>query len=273
GRARAGAVRTHDAGGDRGAHAGAGARARHRRLLDPDESRGRAGRRDPAVEGQGGRARHQRRGVHAYEPCRARCAARGARAVRRSAPVEPVRPRARAAALDAGRCRGGHGDGVRGRELSAGTRGPGRLSPGPPWHLTGGAGGRRPSCGRSTPMAWTGYWSRRAPTSATSPASPGRPRWWPWRAAKDVGEVTASRAAALLAGEALRGTLAQVHAGMTELAIAGLLEGALRQLGSEGHPFATIVASGPRSALPHARSSGRVVAMGEWLLLDLGAQG
>src|SRR5207302_1239356 len=49
-------------------------------------------------------------------------------------------------------------------------------------------------------------------------------------------------------------------------------EGALRRLGSEGHPFATIVASGPRSALPHARSSTRVVAVGEWLLLDFGAQ-
>src|SRR5881392_1887403 len=59
---------------------------------------------------------------------------------------------------------------------------------------------------------------------------------------------------------------------MTELAIAGLLEGALRQLGSEGHPFPTIVASGPRSALPHARSSRRIVATGEWLLLDFGAQ-
>jgi len=59
---------------------------------------------------------------------------------------------------------------------------------------------------------------------------------------------------------------------MTELAIAGVLEGALRRLGSEGHPFATIVASGPRSALPHARSSRRTVAAGEWLLLDFGAQ-
>src|SRR2546423_1452932 len=92
------------------------------------------------------------------------------------------------------------------------------------------------------------------------------------RAAKDEGEVAAIRGAALLAGEALRRTLAQVRPGMTELAIAGLLEGALRQLGSEGHPFSTIVASGPRSALPHARSSRRVVAMGEWLLLDFGAQ-
>jgi len=92
------------------------------------------------------------------------------------------------------------------------------------------------------------------------------------RVAKDAGEVAAIRSAAQLAGEALRLTLAQVQPGMTELAIAGALEGALRRLGSEGHPFATIVASGPRSALPHARSSPRAVAAGEWLLLDFGAQ-
>jgi len=104
-------------------------------------------------------------------------------------------------------------------------------------------------------------------------------RWMPTtelverlRAAKDDGEVAAIRSAALLAGEALSHTLAQVRPGMTELAIAGMLEGALRGLGSEGHPFATIVASGPRSALPHARSSRRAVAAGEWLLLDFGAQ-
>jgi len=92
------------------------------------------------------------------------------------------------------------------------------------------------------------------------------------RAAKDDGEVAAIRSAAVLAGEALRETFTQVRPGMTELAIAGVLEGTLRRLGSEGHPFATIVASGPRSALPHARSSRRAVAAGEWLLLDFGAQ-
>ncbi len=92
------------------------------------------------------------------------------------------------------------------------------------------------------------------------------------RAAKDADEVAAIRSAALLAGDALRQTLVQVRPGMTELAIAGTLEGTLRRLGSEGHPFATIVASGPRSALPHARSSGRPVAAGEWLLLYFGAQ-
>jgi Xaa-Pro aminopeptidase len=92
------------------------------------------------------------------------------------------------------------------------------------------------------------------------------------RAAKDAGEVAAIRSAALLAGEALGCTLREVRPGLSELAIAGSLECALRRLGSEGHPFAAIVASGPRSALPHARSSKRVVEAGEWLLLDFGAQ-
>lgn len=91
------------------------------------------------------------------------------------------------------------------------------------------------------------------------------------RVRKDAGEVAAIRAAAALAIAALRDTLAQVHPGQTELEIAGMLEGALRRHGSEGHPFPTIVASGPRSALPHAHSSTRTVAPGEWLLLDFGA--
>src|SRR6266567_4539399 len=79
------------------------------------------------------------------------------------------------------------------------------------------------------------------------------------RAAKGPGEVAAIRSAAELAGAALRDTLPQVRVGMTELEVAGVLEGALRRLGSEGHPFSTIVASGPRTALPHGRE-GRVAA-------------
>ena len=108
----------------------------------------------------------------------------------------------------------------------------------------------------------------------------GKPwRWKPTtelverlRVRKDAGEVAAIKSAAVLAGEALAGTLRHVRPGLTELEIAGLLEGALRRLGSEGHPFPTIVASGPRTALPHARSSRRTVAAGDWLLLDFGAQ-
>jgi len=93
------------------------------------------------------------------------------------------------------------------------------------------------------------------------------------RVRKDPGEVAAIRAAATLATTALRDTLAggDIRPGLTELEIAGRLEGALRRHGSEAHPFPTIVASGPRSALPHAHTSARTVAAGEWLLLDFGA--
>jgi Xaa-Pro aminopeptidase len=91
------------------------------------------------------------------------------------------------------------------------------------------------------------------------------------RARKDPDEVGAIRAAAALACEACHRTLAEVRPGLTELEITAVLEGHLRRLGSEGHPFPTIVASGPRSALPHARSSTRPVGAGEWLLMDFGA--
>ena len=92
------------------------------------------------------------------------------------------------------------------------------------------------------------------------------------RAAKSPEEVAAIRQAAVLAQEALAEVLVGVRAGQTEIEIGASLEGALRRRGSEWHPFPTIVASGERSALPHARTSERVVGVGELLLLDFGAQ-
>ena len=91
------------------------------------------------------------------------------------------------------------------------------------------------------------------------------------RVRKDAGEIAAIRSAAELAAEALREALASVRAGQTEREIAAQLEGALRRRGSEAYPFPTIVASGPRTALPHAQTSSRSVAAGDWLLLDFGA--
>jgi Xaa-Pro aminopeptidase len=92
------------------------------------------------------------------------------------------------------------------------------------------------------------------------------------RARKDPGEVAAIRSAATLAQDALAEVLPGVCVGQTEREIGAALEGALRRRGSEWHPFPTIVASGPRAALPHAHTSGRVVERGDWLLLDFGAQ-
>ncbi len=92
------------------------------------------------------------------------------------------------------------------------------------------------------------------------------------RESKDENEVALITEAAGMATRALSATLQQVKVGLTELKVAGILEKALRDEGSEAHPFETIVASGPRSALPHARASGRVIESGDLLLLDFGAE-
>ena len=105
---------------------------------------------------------------------------------------------------------------------------------------------------------------------------------WQWRPTvdlvetlrerKDSGELAWIEAANGIATRALERTIPQVRAGMAELEIAGVLEKALRDEGSEGFPFPSIVASGPRSALPHARSSSRQIEKGDFLLLDFGAE-
>ncbi len=92
------------------------------------------------------------------------------------------------------------------------------------------------------------------------------------RVIKDAGEVAAIRAAAEMAQAALAELLPTVRVGETEREIAARLELALRRRGSEWHPFQTIVAAGPRSALPHARATARPVGRGEWLLIDFGAE-
>src|SRR5438034_8179917 len=65
-------------------------------------------------------------------PPRTARAARGARAVRGGASLEHLRAGAGAAPLGARGRRRRAGGGLRRRELSPGTRGSGRLSPGPP---------------------------------------------------------------------------------------------------------------------------------------------
>lgn len=91
------------------------------------------------------------------------------------------------------------------------------------------------------------------------------------REVKAPEEVAAIREAGRVATQALHATAALVRAGQSELEVAALLEGALRRGGSEWYAFPTIIASGPRSALPHARTSRRVIEAGDLLLLDFGA--
>src|SRR4029077_3497195 len=85
-------------------------------------------------------------------------------------------------------------------------------------------------------------------------------------------EVTLIKHAGVIAIRALTKTIKAIKPGLTELNVAGILEHALRDEGSEEFPFSAIAASGPRAALPHARASSRVIERGDLLLLDFGAQ-
>jgi Xaa-Pro aminopeptidase len=105
---------------------------------------------------------------------------------------------------------------------------------------------------------------------------------WQWRPTvdlvevlrerKDGDELARIREAVAAAERALGLTLDRVVSGMTELEIAGVLESSLRQAGSEGSAFPSIVASGPNAALPHARPTTRRLRSGDLLLIDFGAR-
>lgn len=91
------------------------------------------------------------------------------------------------------------------------------------------------------------------------------------RERKDAGEVAQILLAIGIAERSLASALQQIRVGQTEMQVAGTLEHHLRDEGSEDFPFPSIVASGPRSALPHARTSERRLVDGDFLLLDFGA--
>lgn len=89
---------------------------------------------------------------------------------------------------------------------------------------------------------------------------------------KDQTEVAAMRRAVQIAQTALRETLPQIRAGMTERELAAELTLHLLRNGSEPElPFFPIVASGPNSANPHAFPTERALAQGDLLILDWGA--
>lgn len=91
------------------------------------------------------------------------------------------------------------------------------------------------------------------------------------RMVKDPQEVERIRQAARLTCEAFREVLPLIQPGAREADLASELEYRMRRRGAEGAAFETIVASGPRSAWPHARASSRRLRRGEFVILDLGA--
>lgn len=92
------------------------------------------------------------------------------------------------------------------------------------------------------------------------------------RMIKTEDEVANIRKAAAIADEAFAKLLPTIRSGLTEREIALELEFLMRKAGASAMSFDPIVASGPRSALPHARPGERILSVGDFLVLDFGCK-
>jgi Xaa-Pro aminopeptidase len=91
------------------------------------------------------------------------------------------------------------------------------------------------------------------------------------RAVKSEEEIGAIRQSVLLNSAALEQSLRHFKPKMSEIDLAAEIEYRMRRLGAEAPAFETIVASGKRSALPHARPTQARIQADELLLIDMGA--
>jgi Xaa-Pro aminopeptidase len=103
-------------------------------------------------------------------------------------------------------------------------------------------------------------------------------RWTPMpsvvedlRSIKASEEIAVIRRAARLISRAFEDTLPMVKPGVREIELAAEIEFRIKILGASGPAFETIVASGKRAALPHARPTGKRLRKNELVVLDQGA--
>jgi Xaa-Pro aminopeptidase len=92
------------------------------------------------------------------------------------------------------------------------------------------------------------------------------------RMRKEPGELRAMEEAAVAASGALLSLFAAGVRGRTESEVAADLEHAMKVLGAEETSFRTIVASGPRSAMPHAGPSLDRIGAADPVVIDFGAK-
>lgn len=92
------------------------------------------------------------------------------------------------------------------------------------------------------------------------------------RAVKDQAELARMQTAARIADGALAAVEPMLRPGVTEAEIQQALDDAIRAAGASGPAYDTIVASGPNSALPHARPTDRELRAGDLVVVDVGAE-
>jgi Xaa-Pro aminopeptidase len=91
------------------------------------------------------------------------------------------------------------------------------------------------------------------------------------RMVKSPREIGLIRRSVLTNAEAFVQTIPLIRPGISEIDLAAELDYRMRKLGAEKPAFDSIVASGARSALPHASPTSKTLAANELLLIDMGA--
>ncbi len=91
------------------------------------------------------------------------------------------------------------------------------------------------------------------------------------RMVKTAEEIERIRRSVNTNSEAFESVAKTIRPGVTESQIAADLDYQMRKHGAEGSAFETIVASGKRTALPHARPTSQVVRENELILIDMGS--
>jgi len=91
------------------------------------------------------------------------------------------------------------------------------------------------------------------------------------RVVKDRGEIEAIRSAGKVTAEVFCELLRMIRPGVCERDLASEVDYRMRKKGAEGAAFETILASGPRSAYPHARPSSKPLQESDLVIFDFGA--
>jgi Xaa-Pro aminopeptidase len=84
-------------------------------------------------------------------------------------------------------------------------------------------------------------------------------------------EIDLIRRSVVLNADAFAQAIRKLKPGASEASLAADIEYRMRLLGAEKPAFDTIVASGPRTALPHAQPGGDPIRRNQLLLIDMGA--
>ncbi len=92
------------------------------------------------------------------------------------------------------------------------------------------------------------------------------------RTVKDAGEIKLIKQAVDITDKAFGFIETYIKPGMTELEVAWQLEKFQRENSSQSMPFEIIVASGPNSALPHAKPTEKKIQLNEPIVIDMGAR-